>query len=424
MLTVGLDFGTHQSKICIESKEGAELSYSFFRFADSEGNLHYTLPSIIQIDPSGMLNYGYIRQKQNARIVRYFKQATFTSVNNALSREEATLFSIWYLSYIIFALEEKYGATFSIQMGVPTNSENFNNLKQYAVRILLSAYRLVEEVFENDKEQFLKCSITKLKELTQFLPYDKQKKDDFALLIFPEAYACMMPLIKHSKIARGMSLMVDIGGGTTDISFFTLNDNLSKPEIYFFHSMNKGLNFLTDALNRLQIGDDSNIKEESQIVVSKRKMFLNELRQVSDKITNCLKKELRQQSEIPEYRLIDALKGRPIIYTGGGSTFNSLRTAVHGFEDIIRISSLEWNASRVEGIKYLQAMDLIPVLSTAYGLSISAADDNVKCLPFRDIFVNLRNYEKKSSPKIQSNVTSTQASSSRFDYMDDYDAWK
>ena len=32
MITVGLDFGTHQSKVCIERKEGAEQSYEFFMF--------------------------------------------------------------------------------------------------------------------------------------------------------------------------------------------------------------------------------------------------------------------------------------------------------------------------------------------------------------------------------------------------------
>ena len=29
MITVGFDFGTHQTKVCIESKGGVELSYTF-----------------------------------------------------------------------------------------------------------------------------------------------------------------------------------------------------------------------------------------------------------------------------------------------------------------------------------------------------------------------------------------------------------
>ena len=35
MITVGLDFGTHQTKVCIEDKEGVELNYSFMKFFDA-----------------------------------------------------------------------------------------------------------------------------------------------------------------------------------------------------------------------------------------------------------------------------------------------------------------------------------------------------------------------------------------------------
>ena len=47
MITIGLDFGTHQTKVCIENKQGVELNYSFLKFNDNKGGLNYTLPSII-----------------------------------------------------------------------------------------------------------------------------------------------------------------------------------------------------------------------------------------------------------------------------------------------------------------------------------------------------------------------------------------
>lgn len=50
MITVGLDFGTHQSKVCIERKEGVELEYHFIKFEDSYRNEHYTLPSVISLN--------------------------------------------------------------------------------------------------------------------------------------------------------------------------------------------------------------------------------------------------------------------------------------------------------------------------------------------------------------------------------------
>lgn len=60
MITVGLDFGTHQTKVCIENKEGVECSYSFMKFKDEYQCEHYTLPSIINVGENGLLSYGYL----------------------------------------------------------------------------------------------------------------------------------------------------------------------------------------------------------------------------------------------------------------------------------------------------------------------------------------------------------------------------
>jgi hypothetical protein len=39
MITVGLDFGTHQTKVCIEDKQGAETHYKFQRFRNLNGQV-------------------------------------------------------------------------------------------------------------------------------------------------------------------------------------------------------------------------------------------------------------------------------------------------------------------------------------------------------------------------------------------------
>ena len=251
-ITVGLDFGTHQSKICIERKEGAELGYSFFKFPDTRDNYKYTLPSIIQVNNDGTMDYGYINKNSGSQLVRYFKQATFTTSKTELSKVDATLFSIWYIAFILFDLEDKYETNFSIQMGVPSDGSHLESQRQLAVSILLSAYNLVEEVFSNDKEAFLRTSISELKAKTEIIKYSKEQKEEFGILVFPEAYACLMPLVASSKISGGMSLMVDIGGGTTDISFFTIEEDKKNPKnnklrVYDFKSINKGINFLTDS---------------------------------------------------------------------------------------------------------------------------------------------------------------------------------
>ena len=149
-------------------------------------------------------------------IYRYFKQSTFSDYkwNCKLS---SSYLSVWYLSYIIFHLEDKFGQNFAIQMGIPTGSDNFEIKKRKAVSLLLTAYHLVEEVFQNDLGRFLSTPIQELEKVTTFIPYSDEKKAEYGLLVFPEAYAGLKSLTNQKKIESGMSLMVDIGGGTTDV---------------------------------------------------------------------------------------------------------------------------------------------------------------------------------------------------------------
>ena len=52
-------------------------------------------------------------------------------------------------------------------MGAPTDSGHYENAKRIAVQILASAYRLVEDVFNNDRDEFLKNDVAKLKKKPQ-----------------------------------------------------------------------------------------------------------------------------------------------------------------------------------------------------------------------------------------------------------------
>ena len=421
MITIGLDFGTHQTKVCAEYKNGVELNYTFFTFLDSTGKQQYTLPSIIHRRPDGRMDYGYIPANSNGEIIRYFKQATFTSSNIGLKQADAMYYSVWYLAFILFDLEEKYGTEFTIQMGVPTDGSRLTHQKQLAVRLLAAAYKLVEEVFENDKQAFLDKTWGELWDMTKIPDYSINLKEEYGILVFPEAYACLMPLISSSKVTSGMSLMVDIGGGTTDISFFTIIDH--KPRVYDFTSVNKGLNYLTLAERRVRdTRTDSNIKISSEIDKTRKGDFTNSVNQVCVNLINKLRSEFKRQCNLRVERLMDALKTRPIIYTGGGSTFHELRKGYGGFKDVIHISQKEWRTKAIIDMKKIEILGLCPILSTAYGLSISGPDDNIKCSPFRDIFESIRGLEEENSKKtVDSNFGSAYGG---FNYADDWDAWK
>lgn len=72
-ITVGLDFGTHQTKVCIENKSDARNPiYSFFKFQDLEGNNSVILPSIVQINKDNTLSYGFVDKKKSKFGEKFF----------------------------------------------------------------------------------------------------------------------------------------------------------------------------------------------------------------------------------------------------------------------------------------------------------------------------------------------------------------
>ena len=420
MITVGLDFGTHQTKVCIEDKDGVELNYTFLTFRDTNNSPYYTLPSIIGVNNDETLLYGFLPENFNGKILRYFKQNTFYRSAPAY-QANAIYHSIWYIAFILFDLEEKFGQDFTIQMGAPSDSSHLEQAKQVATRIIASAYKLVEEVFENDKEFFLSCTYKDLMGVTELVPYSKEIKEEYGLLVFPEAYACLRPLINQGKISLGMNLMVDIGGGTTDISFFTIEKGM--PQVYDFFSINKGLNYLTCADEIENTSRDSNVHQSSAINHERRNSFKQEISNICKHLINNLQRELARQTSFHVSRLMDALKNRPIVYCGGGSTFGLLRIPFSEFRDVKLISHTEWDAKSVTDMEVIRTRKLCPILSTAYGLAISTTNDRIKTTPFRDIFAHLRGLgeEEKHKTTYGANFGSAYGG---FSYGDDWDAWK
>ena len=419
MITVGLDFGTHQTKVCIENKEGVELNYTFLTFRDANDRPYYTLPSIIGVKDDNTLQYGFLPNDFDGKIIRYFKQETFYRL--ASHQSEAVYHSIWYIAYILFDLEEKFGQDFTIQMGAPSDSSHIEQAKQVATIIVASAYKLVENVFENDKDFFLACSYEDLMNFTEIVPYSNETKEEYGLLVFPEAYACLKPLISQGKISLGMNLMVDIGGGTTDISFFTIENGM--PQVYDFFSINKGLNYLTCADEIENSNLDSNVQNQSAINHDRRNAFKQEISNICKHIINNLQRELRLQTSFNVSRLMDALKNRPIVYCGGGSTFGILRTPFSDFRDIKLISHSEWDTKSVTDMEVIRTRKLCPILSTAYGLAISTTSDKIKITPFRDIFAHLRGLGEDEQERTTYGANFGSALGG-FSYGDDYSAWK
>ena len=502
-ITVGLDFGTHQTKVCIENKADVNNpEYSFFPFKDLEGNDNYILPSIVQINSDNTLSYGFVdekrakygkkfiigrrpkfpqkisvptedlepmptkpailnsapptsgeqlalykkaqklydtqlnlwRNKNNSlkkkhecamkdaeatyqaelkewylwqntsqvdyrMIYRYFKQSTFSDYNWNCSLSSSYL-SIWYICYIIFCLEEKYGQNFAIQMGIPTGSDRFVQKKQRAVSILLTAYNLIEDVFNHDLERFLFTPVDELEKLTKknLIPFSEEKKQEYGLLVFPEAYAALKSLTAQNKIETGMNIMVDIGGGTTDITFFTIEN--SCPKIHDYSSISYGLNYIIEKAtphlkDKFDIDLNLNIID-SQELSSVISSYYQKLRGSCGDLVEKLVKSF-SKTGYPTSTLTAALEKRPIVYSGGGSTYDFLRKPVLQFTDVIQINPKQWQGMNIKEIS--KFIDVCPIVSTALGLAISEIHDDVELATTNDIFKNTKAADwKKERP--------------------------
>lgn len=424
MITVGLDFGTHQTKICIENKDGVELSYEFIKFKDKNGNLNYVIPSIIGLKEDGTLHYGYLDDGFKGEIKKYFKQKSFNA-KTSFEKTAALTLSIWYLSFLLFDLEDRFGQDFSIQMGVPTDGIHLNENKQIAVSILGSAYHLVEDVFKNDKDKFLSTKYPELLKLTHILPYSKEIKEEYQILVFPEAYACLKPLIGKGKLSDiGSSMIIDIGGGTTDISFFIIENN--KPVVYEFYSLNKGLNYLIAVDINEKKGTEINVKNEREIIYERKRVYDKEIQNIYNKFYDRLIREFNSQTNLKISRLLTRFKNRPLVYSGGGSKFKSLCITHGRFNELHYVTDREWNKGAVIDIETIIQYELCPILSTSYGLSISSEHDNITVMPFRDLFDKLRGLKEEdlSEHKPKKYLDRSKRDYDRFDYEDDYNACK
>lgn len=349
-------------------------------------------------------NYAYRKKQYEESLVeypmvyRYFKQATFSAYlwDYEIKPQDLT---VLYLAYIIFRLEERFGMDFSIQMGIPASKATFNRLKTLASGYLIQAIRLVEDIFQNDFEKFL---ATPYEELLSKIPkyeYSEDLKMQYGLIILPEAYAALRSLTANSRIPRGMSIMLDMGGGTTDISFFVIEDN-GEPHIYHFESIAKGLNFFLEYEDRhsFRTIDFSKKKELEDIP---RDVFNNAFKEFKGNIDTVIKNltDFLHQDTISrgfmKSAFRDAVQNRPAIYTGGGCYDNRMRKPIFDFSDVKYIDK------KILGIPNVVEENRVTIpyslMATAFGLSIQRLDDEIEVSKKEDLFAKYTNVNEQYS---------------------------
>lgn len=468
-IRIGLDFGTHQTKICIQRvpDEGHGVpEYEFFKFADQNGVEQFFLPSVVQINKDDTLSYGYVDTKdekpgmplpkleavkrydasgidddaealfekyckpyddsesamnalkkmleekceidnrlynekiaaaqakydremeaynQERNLFRYFKQATFAEYP-WVGKFNPDMLCVWYLAYVFFLLEGVYPDGFDINMGVPTDDKTFKEKRELGTRIILSAIHLVEEVYSKDLRKFLNEKVDDLVKKTEILPFSEEDKELYFINIFPEAYASLIGLTSRGKLSEGMSLNADIGGGTTDISFFIVRNKI--PKIYKYWSIPRGLNYIAE-MSGFGYSEKDFIKNASQEIIDKFNRKKDEIVYI---LTRNLIDMVRAHG-IFKSSLLNALKDRILVYNGGGSTYPEISKPIYLFTDVKVADAELWAEEIVKDKK--KVSKLFNLLTTAYGLSVSENDSDVVLCDFDSLLASYYNSGKE-----------------------------
>ena len=500
MTNVGLDFGTHQTKVCWEHIDASgNAIYTFFSFIDLNGNEKFALPSVVQLNEDDTLSYGFVdesrckyetpvhnssfdlvepkqpklqlpkkpevknqnevgsktslasalktallnklhkksreqeqreweeqcipfkiqyekalkkyeedkkkydqrynewleeqeRNKRSKCIYRNFKQATFLGPEYypweyAISSEQL---SVWYLANLFFLLEDYYQRDpfYSIQMGVPTGNTDLEARRRKAVALVAAAFHLIEH-YSNDYVAFKAAKLSELAELTDLSGLLNEKayeenKYYYNIKVFPEAFAGLLVMTTQSVLSSGFNLLVDIGGGTTDISFFATTNSSKRPMIYNYDSVPKGLNYLFESAapanwNRMAEHPTSDLLDKDKLENAKEEHRKGIEESVKHLLLEIYRK--RVQSAISKTALGNTLVDRPVIYNGGGSCpkeiMMELDEITERFTDVRSILFIS-NKQEIE--------NLVPILSVSLGLAISQESDEIKLYELKDIF--------------------------------------
>lgn len=246
---IGLDWGTHSTKIVIRSDyaERGDLlivqprpdSTRFDPHADAPYPW-FAIPSVVGVD-GGRLVFGEAARRLPAERKHYALKATLLKgaplmaaslAQDILGRSPehavdvlATAFIAWVLQHVRARLDDLFGPGHwqpFVSMAAPMNHFENAQLKARYQRILHSAHAGVFGPIDSrlDTSWHLHTVTQAIKQLLESpLPSDDEQR--FAVL--PETVAGMVPVSKDPRRSAGAYNVIDIGGGSTEVSIVYLS---------------------------------------------------------------------------------------------------------------------------------------------------------------------------------------------------------
>ena len=434
---IGLDFGTHYTKVCVEdSTDRRNRRYSFLKFYNPNGEASFVFPSVVQLNKDNTLSYGFVDTNDAAMVEELpEKDAPLKPVEPQYKAKKGAIKDLAALRDAIREKErqevaerwakedqakyEKAKAEYekkckqrdeaiakdkeevdaynrNLREVYEKGLERWKQYQQRKPRLIPSTFRsfkqmvfsngfdwrfdidpmLVsiwylcyvffdldkENVFNHDCEKFLAATYDELKNVTKIKEFSQAAKEANQIYVFPEAYANLNPLAKQKKFGVGVNAVVDIGGGTTDISIFVAHPEEDVVKIFDYESIPYGVNAIE--------------KEGSDVhfhaVESRMDRFSMKIKHHAQSIGVKIDEANRIVSK------------RPIVFTGGGSMRTGLCRQYVGFTDIIYIGKAVLNSYSID--EALEVSGKMPLLTTSLGLVLCGSDSNIPLISYEKLF--------------------------------------
>lgn len=272
---IGLDFGTYQTKACVLDVESD--THEFFAFRNSDVFFYL---SKVGVRPDRTLVYGdsdeiieeeyYYFKIASAEDEEFHAVTQEGPVNETLNFYQYNEFrnftpeflSAVYIADVLFQIKEAYKrrnkksegrggliggllnrqkkqedqVRFTIELGIPTEWSQKSNLrrKRKFESILLIAEELQKRY--GTRSSFSRATVDELKREVQkiYTDLDLSSKDKFydllntyGVKVYPETAAGLSFILRTKQLPPGYYAALDIGGGSTDVSFFKVQSDYS-----------------------------------------------------------------------------------------------------------------------------------------------------------------------------------------------------
>ena len=314
-------------------------------------------------------------------VFRYFKIATFSKDYEWGEILPSKVVSTWYLANLLFLIFEQLPDNSPVQMGIPESiGDSYSEVqKRDAEDVFYTAYHLYKHF--GKKERFLEATYEQLIPLTDFEVHrgiDKNEDGWSQVLLLPEAFAGLLMAARQGKIGVGMTLLADIGGGSTDISLFNVETSKNRregliPNVSKIISLHKGLNYIYSLYKQEHY--DKTFEQIRSLFAKSPESFQNEIELFRQEVVDIVNKEVYAplymaalRNGIPKERIMSVLLDRPVVYSGGGGVYDVFHQRIHIFSETLSLSKELLSVKNVSNKKVTD--EELSILAVAYGLSI------------------------------------------------------